>query len=171
MKWSAGGIFFVRRGKIAAGVGKEEENTHDVRRRGGGIGMNLADISDRQWTVIMNRLTLHADNKLRRLIWRGVPGLRGGIPAGGIRAEDLAAEAIVDLLEGRRVWNATRDPDLLNWLRDVVDSKVSHLVECKENRGVAQVAASATCVLEAQEAGVWKDSFPSNLFWLRHPGS
>ena len=96
--------------------------------------MNLADISDRQWTVIVNRLTLHADNKLRRLIWRGVPGRRGGTPAGGVRAEDLAAESIIDLLEGRRVWDATRDPDLLEWLRDVVDSKVSHLVECKENR-------------------------------------
>lgn len=51
-----------------------------------------------------------------------------------MRAEDLAAEAIVDLLEGRRVWDASHDPDLLDWLRDVIDSKVSHLVECKENR-------------------------------------
>lgn len=96
--------------------------------------MNLADISDAQWTVIVNRLTLHADNKLRRLIWRGVPGRQGGTPAGGVRAEDLAADAIIDLLEGRRVWDFSRNPDLLDWLRDVIDSKVSHLVECKENR-------------------------------------
>lgn len=106
--------------------------------------MNLADISDAQWTVIVNRLTLHADNKLLRLIWCGVPGRRGGTPPGGVRAEDLAAEAIVDLLEGRRVWDAARDPDLLDWLRAVIDSKVSHLVECKENRVVRRFLARFT---------------------------
>lgn len=129
-------FLFRSRGEFLADVGKDKEkvNTYDLRCRGEGDGMNLADISNDQWTIILKRLALHADNKLRRLIWRGVSGRQGGTPSGGIQAEDLAAEAIIDLLDGRRVWDASRNPDLIDWLRDVIDSKVSHLVEGKENR-------------------------------------
>ena len=40
------------------------------------------------------------------------------------------------------VYGTLRDPDLLEWLRDVVDSKVRHLVECQENRVLRRFLAN-----------------------------
>lgn len=116
--------------------------------------MNLADVSDAEWKAIVSRLTLYADNKLKRRVWRGISGRLGGSPAGGICPEDLAAEAVVDLLEGRRVWDANQKPELIDFLRDVVDSKISHLVNSKENRIGRQLDGSMT---DAEVTAVFLD--------------
>ena len=44
------------------------------------------------------------------------------------------APAIGDVLDGTRAWDPEAHPDLLKFLRSVVDSKVSHLVREVENR-------------------------------------
>ena len=64
-------------------------------------------------------------------IGAGILGSRGGMAPGGIEAADLAAAAIVDILEGNRVWDPKAHPDLLNFLRSVVDSKVSPYAKLK----------------------------------------
>lgn len=106
----------------------------------------LDNIGPQQWEEILERLTRHAHYKLLRLVWRGVPFSRGGAPPGGVEAGDLASKAIVDLLDGRRKWDPGVQPDLLTFLKGVVDSKVSHLVESVENVSTARLA-------EAQEGG------------------
>ncbi len=108
----------------------------------GGMSLvNIPQLSDDQWTELVERLTLHASCKMLRLYWRGVLGSRGGMAPGGIEAADLAAAAIVDVLEGNRVWDPKAHPDLLNFLRSMVDSKVSHLVEGVENQKTRRLVA------------------------------
>lgn len=83
---------------------------------------------------LVARLALYAQGKLMRLHWKGLPvnGTAGAPGAAG--PEDLAAEALLDCLEGRRRWHPGQEPDLLRFLKSVVDSKVNHLAESLENR-------------------------------------
>jgi DNA-directed RNA polymerase specialized sigma24 family protein len=101
---------------------------------GGSKLANVPELTADQWTELVERLTLHASSKLRRLHWRGVSGSLGGKTPGGIEAVDLAQSAILDVIEGKRTWDPQADPDFLKFLQGVVDSKVSHLVEGLENR-------------------------------------
>ena len=94
----------------------------------------IPNLTDEQWQEIVERLTLHAHCKMAQLTWRGVPPSRGGTVPGGIEPEDLATDVIVALIEGTRTWDQQEQPDLLQFLKSVVDSMVSHLVECVENR-------------------------------------
>jgi DNA-directed RNA polymerase specialized sigma24 family protein len=96
--------------------------------------VNIPQLSDDQWTELVERLAHHASCKLLRLYWRGILGSRGGRVPGGVESADLASAAIVDVLDGTRVWDPEAHPDLLKFLRSIVDSKVSHLVSEVENR-------------------------------------
>ena len=83
----------------------------------------------------LERLVHYALSKLRQKWWRGV--WDGKIP-GGVQAEDLAMSAIEAVLigdpdQGGRSWDSQKDPDLTKFLRDIIDSKASHLVERAEN--------------------------------------
>jgi len=101
-------------------------------------------MTEDQWEELLERLTWHAQQKYLRLVWRGVPGAYGGLAPGGIDPADLATQAIVDVIEGRRRWNPLAAPDFLDYLRGVVDSKISHLVRGRENRpGRATTLAEA----------------------------
>jgi hypothetical protein len=101
---------------------------------GGSELAKVPDLTTDQWTELVERLTLHASSKLRRLHWRGVSGSLGGKIPGGVEAADLAQWAILDVIEDKRAWDPEADPDFLKFLQGVVDSKVSHLVEGVENR-------------------------------------
>jgi hypothetical protein len=46
----------------------------------------------------------------------------------------IEALLIGDPEQGGRVWDRKKQPDLLKFLRDVVDSKVSHLADLSENQ-------------------------------------
>ena len=118
----------------------EDEQGHLGDRELAGI----PDYSDEQWTELLERLTLHADGKLRKLHWRGLSAKRGGTALGGICAEDLAADAITDWIDGKREWNPEAYPDVLSFLKGVVDSKVSHLVQGLENKMSQRIVADET---------------------------
>jgi hypothetical protein len=49
---------------------------------------------------------------------------------------DIAREAITRLFEGNRDWDPEKDPDVLQYLKGVVDSLISALVESAEVREV-----------------------------------
>lgn len=83
---------------------------------------------------LTERLTLYAHGKLAKLHWRGLPLRTGGSVPGGVVAEDLASDAITDAIQGTRVWNPDGDDDFPAFLRSVVDSKVSHLANRRENK-------------------------------------
>jgi DNA-directed RNA polymerase specialized sigma24 family protein len=91
----------------------------------------IHDLSDDDLLKLLKRLTLHADRKLARLRWRGV---QGGAPPGGVRAEDIASDAITAVIAGTRTWDPKSQPDLLRYLRGVVDSMISKLVNSFDNR-------------------------------------
>lgn len=83
-------------------------------------------LEETDWDSITLKLTKYAILKIERLSWR-----YGKFPK-GLTAEDMVQEAIASLFEGKRNWNHTRNPDLFEYLKSVIDSKVSHLYESKE---------------------------------------
>jgi len=101
----------------------------------------LPERTDDQWTEIVERLTHHAACLIVRHTWRGLRLAQGGSVPGGVDPADLAANAIIDVIARRRNWNQEAYPDFLDFLRSVVDSQVSHLVECLENRVVRRIPA------------------------------
>jgi DNA-directed RNA polymerase specialized sigma24 family protein len=82
------------------------------------------------WKDIGVRLTAYAAWKSRNLQWRSG---HAGTLAAGKTAEDLAADAILKVIEGTRAWDPARAP-LLTYLQRVVDSLVNHLAESADNR-------------------------------------
>lgn len=95
----------------------------------------LARIKETVTPEFLERLTHYALAKLGQKWWRGV--WNGKIP-GGIQAGDLAVSAIEAALigdpdQGGRHWDIEKNPDLMTFLRDIIDSKASHLVERAEN--------------------------------------
>jgi hypothetical protein len=101
------------------------------------------ELSDDEWTGLVERLTLHAACRIRTHTWRGLRITQGGSVPGGVDPADLACEAITDVIEGKRIWNQDTESDFLAFLRSVVDSKVSHLVEGLENRITRRTAAGS----------------------------
>lgn len=65
---------------------------------------------------------------------------------GGVSAEDVAQEAILSVVEGRREWPEDVEP--MPFFRGVVDSLVSHLAEKAENR----LRSSASCATDGDES-------------------
>jgi DNA-directed RNA polymerase specialized sigma24 family protein len=125
---------------------------------GGSKLANVPELTADEWTEVVERLSLHASSKLRRLHWRGVSGSIGGKTPGGIEADDLAQWAIFDVIEGRRTWDPRADSDFLKLLQGVVDSKVSHLVEGLENRksrrlGLASAGDESLVAYEVEASG------------------
>ena len=89
-----------------------------------------SELLNADWRDIGIRLTAYASWKARNLQWRSG---RTDSLAAGKTAEDLAADAILKVIEGTRVWDPGRVP-LLTFLQRVVDSLVSHLSESADNR-------------------------------------
>jgi len=81
-------------------------------------------LEDADWNDIGIRLAGYASWKLRTLRWR----LGGAALPAGKSAEDVAADAIVKVLSGERAWEPQRGA-LLPYLRSVVDSLLSHMVD------------------------------------------
>lgn len=82
------------------------------------------------WAEIGIRLAAYATWRARNLQWRSG---RTDVLAGGKTPEDLAAEAILKVLEGERAWDPCRGA-LLPYLEGVVDSLMSHLAASADNR-------------------------------------
>lgn len=103
----------------------------------------LDKLNSDELTQLVERLTHHAMGLIRRHTWRGFKIAQGGSVPGGIDPADIASAAITDVIEGTRTWNQEVEPDLLAFLCSVVDSKVSHLVCCAENRVTRRMPSPA----------------------------
>ncbi len=131
--------------------------------------LDLFQSSD--WKRIPLELTLYAVQKVNRLQWRTSQGLpRGLLP------QDLAMNAIQKTLEGLlapestgrgiRKWDPQKEPDLFLYLRSVVDSDVSSLVNLDEHKftnysaNVTEDEASQRLerAIDAETATDWKQS-------------
>jgi DNA-directed RNA polymerase specialized sigma24 family protein len=101
------------------------------------------------WNDIVDRLVVHADRKMRRLVWRN---LRGGDPPGGEEPTDIVQSVIEKVITGTRKWNPAKHPDLLSYLQDQVDSEISNLVRSFENRyHISEASLSDTKILEGTD--------------------
>lgn len=90
------------------------------------------------WFDIGLRLAAYATWKARNLRWR--TGLPSDLAAGQT-PEDIAAEAILKVMEGVRAWDPRRG-SLFPFLQGVVDSMLSHLATSADNRAQERWAVS-----------------------------
>jgi DNA-directed RNA polymerase specialized sigma24 family protein len=96
------------------------------------------ELRNADWFDIALRLAAHATWRARNLRWR--TGLSCDLAAGKT-PEDIAAEAILKVMEGARVWDPKRGA-LLPFLQGVVDSLLSHLASSADNRAQERWAAT-----------------------------
>src|SRR5690242_18505113 len=91
-----------------------------------GVAKALSEKLDQD---MYDRLRLHAADKIRRRLWRGIPG--------GPEPKTVVHEAVKRVLDPnpkRRNWDPERDPDLLSYLKGVIDSLNSADVQSSLNR-------------------------------------
>ena len=86
----------------------------------------LSELTQDQQQRLLDRLTIYAERKYIRLGWFKNRKYRSPCGQG---PDDVAAEAIIRLIEGRRNYDDQKQPDLLVYLRSVVDSIVSHVIK------------------------------------------
>jgi hypothetical protein len=85
------------------------------------------------WENIIYKLTLYAKHKIDRYSWK-----YNKIPK-GLTHEDIALEAIHDVLSNKRKLNPGKNHDLEKYLTSIIDSKISHLYELKEYQITEQI--------------------------------
>jgi hypothetical protein len=117
------------------------------------------NMAEDQLRVLLERLTCHAHCKIVHLRWRGFTLKKGGAAPGGIEPQDVAAQVIVDVIDGTRRYDPLTHPDLLRFLKGVVDSQVSNLVRSAENRKTCRFPAPAEADGEPCEYEV-RDPWP-----------
>lgn len=93
----------------------------------------LLAIGNEEWAEIIGRLTVFAANRASRLTFYGGTG---GMP-GGKDIEEVVFDAIESVWLGERLWDPDRVPDLLQFLKGVVYSRLGHLVSSAAHRMAA----------------------------------
>lgn len=88
---------------------------------------------------LINKLVLHADFKMRRLTWQGIPTKYKSTDPGGVGAQDIVQDSILLYLDGTRKWNKEKYETLELFLRSVIDSIVSNMVNSVKNRRTRDV--------------------------------
>jgi hypothetical protein len=96
---------------------------------------NLPTLTQDEWLSTFKRLTLFAIKRFQLCGWYSGPGNQITAP-GGVGPEDIASEAIQDVIDGRRNYDAQKCPNFLRFLKGVVSSKISHLVESLDSAPV-----------------------------------
>jgi hypothetical protein len=105
----------------------------------------FAILTRQGWDEIIDKLTPHAVFKVSRSFWRS--GKRS-LPRGE-EVEDIVYNSIDMVLSGKRKWDPKKEPDLLQYLKGVVDSEVSHLLESYEH-----LKREYICIGEGKESPV-----------------
>lgn len=111
-------------------------------------------LEDQLTDEVVKRLIAYADYKTRRRYWQGILG--GELPEGN-EAGDLVAQAVERVLDGRRKWDPGKDPDLLEYLKSVIDSLASNLVKGWANRHMRTDAALTPPRERERGRGVFDD--------------
>jgi len=87
----------------------------------------IAELTEEQLQELLERLAFYALRKFQKLGWAtkhtGCAGPYGKGP------EDIASEAIIQVLNGKRKYNPEKYSTFMNFLRSAVDSRISHLAD------------------------------------------
>jgi hypothetical protein len=100
-----------------------------------------AAFSQPGWEKTFAMAVLHADNTLRKFIWRGFRPRSSGnneITVGDKSAADFVQEAIKRLAEGRRTYNASKT--LLENLNSITDSLIWSAKKQSDTTGIVDYA-------------------------------
>ena len=103
--------------------------------------IEIPELTEEQWKECSERLTYYADQKFFYYGWRGNSKRNERIGPKAISPQDLAAEAIVSVIQGNRHYNPETYPDFMTFLRSIVDSQInnlSKLVEHKRKKSLVQ---------------------------------
>lgn len=84
------------------------------------------------WPRLSRELAFYAAKQAKVRYW-GPEGHADRLPR-GLQARDLANEAILKVYRGERRWDPDQNPDLLAYLRGVVDSLISALIRSLDHR-------------------------------------
>ncbi len=93
----------------------------------------ITQIDEEELAGIILKLTDYADIKARTRRWK--TGNHENLPQGNA-PEDIAFEAITRFLSGDRKWNQDRYPCILDFLKSVVDSLISHLINSQDHKSM-----------------------------------
>ncbi|GEM_PF-6668210 len=96
----------------------------------------LKAFNSADWNRIALEGVAYVEKKVRRLKWKTAQGLpKGKLPT------DIFYDSVHKTLEGiksagevGRIWNPTANPDLLDHLKDAIDSELSNLVTSEEHK-------------------------------------
>ncbi len=102
----------------------------------------LERYSDPELAALMERLTLYATYKMRKLWFRGVKYRDGMTAVKGKGPDDVAHDAVLAHLQGEETDSRRYDPSsgrtFEEFLRGTIDSMVSGFVKSAENRRVRE---------------------------------
>lgn len=90
---------------------------------------DLSKFTEQDWQKLLDRLTVHAQRKYVKLGWFSNGRYRS---PQGQDPEDVAAEAIIRTIDGRRIHDEKKCPDFYYFLKGCVDSIISHSIDSKE---------------------------------------
>lgn len=83
-------------------------------------------LSAQNWGEIMDKLYAHS---IARINWFG---LKSEIRMQGKESKDFAHEAVTLLWEEKRIWDDLKEPDIVNFLKGVINSLIYNMVKSKE---------------------------------------
>jgi len=94
--------------------------------------IDIPQITEEELKQYLKRLTLYAQNKFFKLGWARKGAYRAGPQ--GMGPQDVASEAIRRVIEGKRKYNKQAYPDFMIFLRSVVDSIISNMLNLVEHK-------------------------------------
>ena len=91
------------------------------------MNARLLSILDAQdWPSIILKLYAHS---IFRLKWFGI---KSDTRLQGRQYKDFAHEAVTLVYEGKRIWDANKEPDIVKYLKSVINSLISNLLKSEE---------------------------------------
>lgn len=91
------------------------------------------NLRKQDWPAIMVKLYAHS---LFRLNWFGI---KSEMRLKGMEYKDFAHEAVTLVFEGKRKWNPIQHPDLIKYLKEVINSLISNLLKSEEIKNAIEV--------------------------------
>lgn len=96
----------------------------------------LALLGSQDWESLLKELLYYAMTRIKNREWLSV---WGGQPPGAKEAYDLVMDSVLDVINGVRF--VPEGVQIIAFLKNVIRSKISHLVEGSENRRTTRMQA------------------------------